>query len=294
MDVSVVIVNFNTRELTEACIHSIYSNTFGVNYEILIVDNDSSDGSREMLAKEFPHIILIANTQNLGFGVACNIGINRSQGKYVFLLNSDTVLINNSLKIFYDFMEKPGNEKIWCCGGMLYNGDMTLCPSYGNFPSLLQVALEQFSLVRFFKKPHENRLAVAVAKNFHSITEVPFVCGADMFIRRSLVNDTFIFDEQFYLYFEETYLSYIMKKKGFRSVIIPEAKIIHLVSQSSSKFSEPRICFFLKSEFLYFEKVYGYSGMVTVKALRFLGCLIRLILTFSREQMHIMKVILKS
>jgi GT2 family glycosyltransferase len=294
MDASIVIVNYNTRELTKACVRSIHIKTLGVKYEIIIVDNNSSDGSQEMLAKEFPHTILIANTQNLGFGVACNMGIKRSKGKYVFLLNSDTALINNALKIFYDFMEKPGNEKIWCCGGMLYDGDMNLCPSYGNFPSLLQVALEQFSLVRLFKKFHENKLAIAVAKGFHSITEVPFVCGADMFIRRSHLNDTSVFDEQFYLYFEETYLSYIMRNKGFRSVIIPEAKIIHLVSRSSSKFSGPRIGFFLKSEFLYFNKVYGYSGMVTVKTLHFLACLTRLILTFSREQMRIMKVILKS
>ena len=103
MDVSIIIVNYNTKELTAACINSIFQYTEGVEFEVILVDNASTDGSREFFRKD-TRIILIESEINLGFGRANNLGYEYSHGKYVFLLNSDTYLLNNAVKIFYDRM----------------------------------------------------------------------------------------------------------------------------------------------------------------------------------------------
>jgi hypothetical protein len=291
MDVSIVIVSFNTKELTVDCLRSVYLQTAELSFEVIVVDNNSSDGSPDTIKREYPTVKLIINGKNVGFGAACNIGIKSSYGKYVFLLNPDTILLNNCLRIFYEFMERRGNIKVWCCGGMLYGADKTLRPAYGHFPSIAQVIIQQFGFVRLFGKYYENHLAVAVEEEISEPTDVPFVCGADMFVRRSSLNDIAMFDEEFYLYFEETYLSYLMAKQGLRSVILPEAKIIHLVGRSSSQMEVSRIGFYVKSEFLFFEKVYGIPGRFIVKSIRLVGGLFKLILKMDSKQITNMKII---
>ena len=129
MQVSVIIVNYNTKELTKQAIRSVFDKTEGVEYEIIVVDNDSKDGSVEELKKTFQDkITVIESKENLGFGRANNLGIKQSKGKYVFLLNSDTELINNAIKIFYDYMEQ--NMQVGVCGGNLYNKNNEPATSY--------------------------------------------------------------------------------------------------------------------------------------------------------------------
>jgi GT2 family glycosyltransferase len=115
-----------------------------------------------------------------------------------------------------------------------------------------------------------------------------------MFVRRAFLNDISMFDEEFYLYFEEAYLSYLMAKRGLRSVILPNAKIRHLVGQSSSQMEISRIGLFLTSEFLFFKKVYGFSGKFIVKAIYLLGSLLKLFLKMDTKQIEVMKIVLQS
>ena len=130
MDVSIIIVNYNTLELTKNTIDSVNEKTKDLNYEIILVDNASTDGSVEFFEKEYKNkIIFIKNDENLGFGRANNRGIKIAKGKYVFLLNSDTLLINNAIKILFDFMEKNNNCGV--CGGNLYT--LTLQPTNSFF-----------------------------------------------------------------------------------------------------------------------------------------------------------------
>ena len=107
MDVSIILVNYNTKELTGDCIKSVYELTRDISYDIFVVDNASSDGSVQMIKEEFPAVKLIESPENLGFGRANNLAIKQSEAKYCFLLNTDTVLVNNAVKILFDFMEKP-------------------------------------------------------------------------------------------------------------------------------------------------------------------------------------------
>jgi len=256
MDVSIIVVSYNTKDFTQNCLKSVFEKVQGVNFEIYVVDNNSSDGSCEMIEQEFPQVKLIKNKDNKGFGAANNIAIRDSKAKYVFLLNSDTVLLNNSVKIFFDFMEE--NQKVSCCGGNLYDKDLTYRYSYGSFPTIKSVLTNRLYLDKIFKSPHKK------TKEPLNILTVDSVSGANMFLRRSVLDEVGLFDEDFFLYYEETELSWRMKKSGYKSVIVPDAKIMHLEG-ASEKASSNKIKIVRQSELMFFEKCYGKSQKNIVK-----------------------------
>lgn len=255
MDVSIILVNYNTRDLTRDCLKSVFEKTSGIDFEVFVVDNASQDGSCEMIEQEFPQVKLIKNDKNLGFGAANNIAIRQSGAKYVFLLNTDTILLNNSVKIFFDYMEDPQNIDAGCCGGNLYNADGTHQHSYGKLPNVRRIAFSAVGLNFVFKKYYYNKLNTYGKNEENELKEVEYITGADMFLRKSVLDEIGLFDEDFFLYFEETELSFRMNRAGFKSIILPEAKIIHLCGFNKESLDKFEI--FKKSEFLYFEKCRG-------------------------------------
>ena len=118
-DVSIILVSYKTKDLTRNCIKSIVEKTKNISYDIFVVDNNSQDGTCEMLKEEFPFVKLIENSQNIGFGAANNLAIKESDAEYVFLLNTDTLLVNNAVKILHDFLEN--NRQVGVCGANLYD-----------------------------------------------------------------------------------------------------------------------------------------------------------------------------
>lgn len=137
MDVSVIIVNYNTLALTMQCVDSIYQMTNGVKFEIIIVDNASTDGSKEIFKKD-SRVIFIEAEKNLGFGKANNLGVQKSSGNYLFFLNSDTILLNNAILHFFEFCESF-KSKIGGVGCLLENDKGIYIHSYANFPSIQSV-----------------------------------------------------------------------------------------------------------------------------------------------------------
>lgn len=251
MDVSVIIVNYNTLELTKNTINSVIEKTQGIKYEIILVDNASTDGSIEYFEEKYRNkIIFLKNEENLGFGRANNKGIEIAKGKYIFLLNSDTSLINNAIKILFKYMERNVNAGV--CGGNLY--DIDLNPVH-SFKKELITLINEFD---FFK----NQIARIFLKkrldfNYRDIPlEVGYITGADMFIRKKALEQSGNFDDDFFMYFEETELTYRIKKLGYKVMSVPEAKIIHLEGKSSV-FKEKKIRMFLESKYKYFYKTQG-------------------------------------
>lgn len=266
LDVSIIIVNYNTKELTRNCLKSVFDKTNGISFEVIVSDNGSNDGSVEMIKSEFPQVVLIENNANLGFGAANNRGLKIAKGKYILYLNSDTVLLNNAVKIFFDYWENsPEKEKIGALGCVLQDDKGNVIHSGGDFPTYKKeifrlikenVAISVNSLLSFFhiKQIHKkkNRLLNAVSES------VDYVTGADLFVR----NNSFAeFDERFFLYFEETDLQLKMDKNNLKRILISEPKIIHLEGKSNKikvksldryiSFSSIQILF---SRILYFKK----------------------------------------
>lgn len=228
MDVSVIIVNYNTKEMTSNCIDSIVQHTYGLSYEIILVDNDSRDGSADFF-KDDKRIHLIRSKENLGFGRANNLGYNYAKGKYIFLLNSDTILLNNAIKLFFDYFENNHDDKIACLGGFLLNEKKEIIHSFAKFPDVglyLNYVLNQYtSLIRIdlMSKYYKNSIP----------NEPYYITGADMFIKRNIIEKLGMFDKQYFMYFEETDMQKRFYDAGYKSKIIDGPQIIHLCGGSN-------------------------------------------------------------
>lgn len=259
MDVSVIIINYNTQELTLESIESVYKFTKDIQFEIIVVDNASREPISDAVTSSFPDVILIENKENVGFGRANNEGIKIATGEFIFLLNSDAFLTSNALYEFCNFMRKESNQKVGICGGELFSNRNNNTVSYGNFPSLL----DAFSSIGFFKlypKYHYKHIASGIVNSDQNIREVGYVCGAAMLVRKSVIDQFGAFDPDFFLYFEETELSFRFKQKGYSSFILPYVKIIHLGSASQlvkQSFNYINFFHYCRGRNLYFTKCHG-------------------------------------
>ena len=241
MDVSIILVSYNTKDLTRDCLKSVYEKTQGVEFEIFVVDNNSHDGSAEMIEQEFPEVRLIRNSENKGFGAANNIAIRQSNAKYIFCLNTDTILLNNAVKIFFDFMEQPENQNVGVCGGQLFDKNQNPTFSIGNYPSLGRIFFTFWGLKYVFPKKYREDIAPARIVYYNNPTSVEYITGADIFFRKSVLDKIGIFDENIFMYGEESDLCFRIKKSGFDIVFLPESKIIHLEGGSSASLAKAKI-----------------------------------------------------
>lgn len=247
MDVSIIIVNYNTRNLIRNCLVSIYQHTCGISFEVIVSDNGSTDGSLETIKREFPQVLLIENNANLGFGAANNKALSIAKGKYVFYLNSDTVLLNNAVKIFYDFWENSSNkEKIGAVGGVLLDEKLETIHSGSFFPtykSICRTALNTLifhwikSFVKIFGLQQwylNKKRAISLKENVIVGETDGYVTGADLFM---LNNEYAKFDENFFMYYEETDMQLKLKEAGYKRFIIDGPKIQHLTRKLDALFS---------------------------------------------------------
>lgn len=287
MDVSVIIVNYNTLELTKNTINSVIEKTSELNYEIILVDNASVDSSVEFFEREYKDkIIFIKNNENLGFGRANNKGIEIAKGKYVFLLNSDTLLINNAIKILFDFMEK--NEDCGVCGGNLF--DVNLKPTHSFLKKLPCLSSEINFQLNFFSKIFRKIINKRGDFNYSkNEKEVGYVTGADMMIRKKILLETGLFDKDFFMYSEESELTYRIKQKGYKVISIPQAKIVHLEGKSSI-FKEKKHHMFLESKYKYFYKTSNLKTCKYVYYISQIGYFLRFLITCNKDYFKIIKI----
>lgn len=254
MDVSVIIVNYNTKELIADCIRSIHEKTTEITYEIIVTDNASSDGSQKMIKDTFPDVILIELAENIGFGRANNKAVDLAKGKYLFLLNSDTRLLNNSLLYFFNFMEeKNKRNEIGSIGSLLIDFNHNICHSSGYFPNFYSdIKLVLLSYI----KPGIKKKEITTFNLYQDSFDVDYITGADLFIERNIYEKLGGFDPDYFMYYEETDLQFRMNKLNLKRKIIAGPQIIHLEGgsfNSKKKSNHKRIMFDI-SRFIYFKK----------------------------------------
>ena len=227
MILSIIIVNYNTKRLTLDCLRSIFSYLDGkISFEVIIVDNGSRDGSKEAfrefgLARDNVHVI--ESDTNLGFAKGNNIGIKKSVGKQVLLLNSDTYLIDDSIIQAVRYLDSQPD--VFGCGCTLLEADGSIGPSYGRFPELGVVFDEIITL-------HFTRLRAVVPRRPSVIRPIDFPCGAFFLIKRELLDKVGLLDENFFMYSEEADLAKRAKKAGYRIVHFGPARLVHLRGKS--------------------------------------------------------------
>lgn len=265
MDLSVVIVSFNTKKLLDNCLTSLYKSIRGklFDVEIIVVDNVSTDGTREMLAKKYPKVITLYNSENIGFGRANNQGIKKSKGEYILLLNSDTIIPDHAIKKLYEFTKKHPRSFV---GPKLLNMNRTSQTSCGPF----------FSLPVVFAALFLKGDVIGLTRSSPRKTKrVDWVSGACIMAAKKLFMDDLLFDEKIFMYMEEVDLLMRAKKKGYGTYFYAGSPIIHLGGGSSvNKRTGPVLN-------IYKGLLYVYNKHCSKRALSALKFLLRLKAFFS-------------
>lgn len=226
INVSVIIVNYNSSRLLEQCLNSVEKFTRGLNYEIIVVDNASREENIAEVTSKFSCVRLIKNKENLGFAKANNIGLAYASGKYVLFLNNDTYFFENSLKKIYDFAESIKNEVFIGC--RLLNEDGSNQISIVNFDTLLNSFGENFFLYKLFpKSKYLNRYHYNYKEKVLPM-EVDIIKGAFIFCSASAIKNLSGFDSRFFFFGEESDLCLRFKKQGGRIYYYPGTSVYHI------------------------------------------------------------------
>jgi hypothetical protein len=235
---SIIIVNYNTKNLTMECVASIIRYNKDISYEIIVVDNASSDGSVEMVKGKFPKVKIIANKNNLGFVKANNQAITRAEGEYIFLLNPDTILLDKNLKQLIDFMND--HPEIGACGPLVLNKDGTMqrqCKrSFQYFWTTVTYYSGLWKLFpgsMWWKKKFGKYFLLD--KPDDEICEVDQISGAAMIVRRGVLDNVGYMDEDYVMYWDETDWCFRIKKADWKVYYFPFVKIIHYGGSGGSR-----------------------------------------------------------
>jgi len=246
LDISIIVVSFNTKGLLLDCLASIFETVNGISFEVWVVDNNSTDGTVEAIRERYPDIKIIKNTTNLGFAAANNQAFRQMNGDYALLLNTDTVLTNGAVQELFDFMEVNPEAGMAC--GQLLNLDGSSQNSIANFPTTLTL-LSNETLLRILlpkKFPSKRRGYVSPLK-------IDSCIGACLMARKKAMDDMGLFDERYFFFFEETDWAYRMKRGGWAIYLVPTAKIFHAQGKTVGSNLHARIMFY-RSRYLFFKK----------------------------------------
>ena len=271
-DVSLIIVSFNTREVLRESLQSVEREQGDLRVEIFVVDNDSRDGSVDMVEREFPQVRVMRSAVNLGFGAANNVALELAQGRYVVLLNSDAFLCPGSLQLAVRHMDE--DRQTGLAGGRLVGRDMALQPSARMFPSILSEFLVMTGLADNHPKSRFFGRADRTWADPMEAAEVDWVPGAFSIIRTSVLRKVGFFDPDFFLYSEEVDLCRRIQQAGNKIMYWPDIVVIHIGGDSSrqiktlemSSAGAQLIRWRMRSTLLYYRKHHG-SGARRVKML---------------------------
>ena len=232
MDLSIIILNYKTRGLVKHCINNVRATTANFAYEIIVIDNGSSDGIEAMMKENFPDIKFIQTGKNLGFAAGNNIGIKEAKGKHVLILNPDVTVLNGSIEKMLKFME--ANPEIGIVGPKLINPDGSYQISCRTFqtPKLILYRRTPLGRLPFAKKQLEKHLMLDF--DHSSAREVDWFLGACMLINKECLDKMGLFDERFFIYFEDMDLCRRFWMNGYKVYYLAEAEMVHLFERASA------------------------------------------------------------
>ena len=258
-DISIVIVNYNVKDFLYQCLDSIYLSSSKLSIEIIVVDNNSSDGSVEFLRPIFPNVNFIELKENLGFGKANNIGFSIAKGDYILILNPDTVLEENTLDIMIEYMRSHIEVGIAGCKVLNSDGSFQL-PCRRGFPTPWVAFCKLFGLQKMFPN---STIFAQYNQTFLSENETYYIdaiIGAFMFARREVIEELSGFDPDFFMYGEDLDLCFRTYKAGYKVAYVHEAKIIHYKGESTKRSSINEIKHFYNAMEIFSKKHVSNSG----------------------------------
>ncbi|HSW31555.1 MAG TPA: asparagine synthase (glutamine-hydrolyzing) [Longimicrobiales bacterium] len=272
---SIIIVNWNTRDITRDCLASVRKWMRAVPHEVILVDNASSDGSADMVRAEFPEVRLIANAENVGFGRANNQGMRVARGDLFFLLNSDTLLVDDSVGRLADLVASEPDVGIAGC--RLLNEDRTTQSSCGRSPSVGVSILEELLLYKLLPRRMQGELLLGGYWPHDRARDVDAVWGAAMMVRREVFEETGGFDERIFMYGEDLDWCMRARDRGWRIRFHPEGEIVHLDHRSSAqRYGDMRIDLSLQRGYDIYRERTGALATAALMGVKAVGALIRI------------------
>jgi len=254
--ISIIIVNYNTKELLKNCLKSIFKTTLGFSSEMIVIDNNSSDHSQEMIKKSFPKVKLIEMKKNVGFAQANNQGAKIAQGDILFFLNPDTLIHKNIFQKIVEIFET--NSKVGIVAPQLVLSDGLPQPwVYGKKDGLWQLIKNKFYPVVTQTPKYSNNQTI----------NVDWVSGAAFFIKKNIFEETEGFDENFFMYFEDKDLCYRVKELGYKIVINNEVKVVHFVGKSPI-LNRDRKKIYYQAQNYYWRKHYSLGSFILMLFIR--------------------------
>lgn len=281
IDLSICIVNWNSRDVLQHCLKSIYDFSDDIVIEIIVVDNNSSDNSCQMIENNYSKVVLIKNDKNIGFGKANNIALTKCRGEYILILNPDIIIRQNSLKEMMDFLYS--NSSIGCIGCKLLNLDGSIEDSYYTyFPTPSSELKERLLINRFIKKDNRN---IAFEKK---PIRVSWIVGACMMFQKEVLILMGGFDEQYFMYSEDADLCFRLIKNDYQIFYLPYIEMLHYKAYSSDRQSKSYFSTVLQKEsrYRFMHKNYGFMKAILYRLICFASglvrlCILSLLLSFS-------------
>jgi len=254
-DVSVMLVCWNNKDYLEPCLISLYEKKLNFYFDVVVVDNGSTDGSQEMLTEKFPQVLLIQNDRNVGLSSASNQGIEATTGRYILLLNNDTLVNQDSLEALVAFMDE--HPDAGAAGGKLLNPDGTLQAGYGIFPNLTHEFLIASGLGRMIWSNYPDH------HTSKDILSVGWLSSACLMLRRSALEKVGMLDEEFFIYGDEVDLQYRLKLSGWQVYYLPQASTIHFGGRSMNRWSRRKMV--NRGKIRFFQKNYSHLSTFSLK-----------------------------
>jgi len=233
VDVSIIIVAWNVRDLLQQCLQSVFDQTRQIEFEVIYVDNASTDGSVEMVRQQFPAVRIVQNKENKGFIKANNQGIELAQGRYVLLLNSDTIVLDNAIAKLVAFADAHPEAAVVGC--KVLNPDRTLQRNCFMYPSLLNMVLWATYLYKLFPRNRFFGRQRMTWWDFDEVREVETVCGSCSLVRKQAIEQVGVMNELYFTYGDDPDWCYRFHKAGWKILYTPEAQIIHYGGQTTKR-----------------------------------------------------------
>ncbi len=268
-----MIVSYNTLKLLRDCLRSVFEQTRDVSFEVYVVDNNSKDGSQDMVRSEFPEARLIANADNKGFAAANNQAIRATGARYVLLLNPDTIVLDGAVGKCVRRMD--ADPAVGALGCKVFWPDSKVQGTIFRFASLLDLSLDVLRLPYIFEfHPFFDRARYG-SHNTDTERDVDCVAGCFMMVRAETIGQVGMLDEQFFMYGEEMEWCWRIWKSGARIVYFPGASIIHLMGQSAAQYSGGLKASVRRAAILFLDKTRGVAVAWLSNLIMFVGVLIR-------------------
>ena len=286
---SIIIVTHNAKDFLRNCLKSVFEKIKNLSFEVLVVDNASSDGTFEMLKNEFPQVKVIFSKENLGFAKANNLAIKEAKGKYIFLLNPDTILLDENFERLIDFAQK--NPDVGAIGPKVLNSDFTIqhqCKR--GFPTPWNIFCYLSGLAKIFPKSKIFAGYLLTYLDTEKIQEVDSLSGCAMVVKREVIEKVGMMDEDYYLYGDDLDWCYRIKSAGWKVVYFPETKIIHYGGKGGTgKKPYFNIYHFYRSAFIFYRKHPAKKYFFLINWLVYLGIFLRFLMViiinfFKREK----------